>query len=167
MELEISEDGKLLYLFTREQEKLYITVIDTVTYTALQKLPVAKMEYRREYPYIIKENCIVGLVDNNWLYVLSRDEQGLLELDFITEINKHGEDIQWFNDDHMSIGYDGQRLVICMESYTSDGENMNMFVYTQNGLEYHGRYKLSLNRGGTSNDIIYFSGSLFQTITFE
>ena len=166
LELEISEDGKLLYLFSVENSILCITVIETDTYTQVQKVPVSQVKYNgAQVTYALRDGYIAVMTDRQWMHVLSRDGQGMLKVDFTAELNTHGENIEWLYDGEFAMGYDGERLVLCTLGY-DDRQYVDMNVYTKDGLVYRGKYTLSLNNYSFEENISFF-GDYFLTISFE
>lgn len=181
LELEISSDGRQLYLFTYEDGMLTVTVIDTATYAEVQKIPVCSMKsHRTDLMYVLRDDYIAAMVDNSYaeqtMYLLSRDADGKLTLDFAADLNKYGEsvaqkyseEIRWEYITDLSVGYDGSRLVLCRPAYDSRSTYIEMLVYTKDGLQYCGRYTLSLgNRLPDDQYIPFFFDGKFVDISFE
>ena len=165
VELKLSEDGSLLYLFTIENDILHVTVIDTETYTMQQKVRLGSAKNRYGIDYYVYEDFMVIYSDyEQLLYVLSRDEHGLLTFDFAAEMNRHDENI---THEQKTFGYDGERLVMCTPHSGRGDTYIKMLVYTKRGLVYHGQYTLSLSSGEWNMYNIVFSDSNFATVSFE
>ncbi|MBR4954638.1 MAG: hypothetical protein IKY46_01840 [Clostridia bacterium] len=171
IELEISDDGRLMYLYTIENGIYTLTVIDATTYKQVQKLQIGKVGEREDrYSHYRGDGFITFMLDRFDLYVYTQNPDGTYSFGFKTEIDRNDEEIYYLSKADLFLNCDGERLVVCkLDTNKTDYStySLSMMVYTKDGLQYRGRYTPSLMAGGKSNDTVYFSNYDYLTITFE
>ncbi len=164
LDLELSEDGKLLYLTTVEYDILCITVIETGAFAQVQKVAVSQVKNRgSQVSCYMSNGHIAAMTDDKWLHVLSYDEQGRLKIDFSAELDADSREIIRMYDKFV-MGYDGERLVLCMQGF-NETPCIYMNVYTEQGVVFKGKYTTGLNKMRVGDTSIY--GKDFMTISFE
>jgi len=171
IELEISDDGRLMYLYTVENGIYTLTLIDASTYEQVQKLYIGKAgEQESRYSHYCGDGFIAFMLDRFDLYVYTENPDGTYALSFKTEIDRHEEEIYYLTKSDLFLNCDGERLVVCkLDTDKTDYSTYSlcMMVYTKNGLEYRGRYTPSLMSGGKTNDTVSFSNYDWLTINFD
>ena len=171
IELEISDDGRLMYLYTIENGIYTLTVIDATTYKQVQKLQIGKAGERGDrYSHYRGDGFIAFMLDRFDLYVYTQNPDSTYSFGFKTEIDRNDEEIYYLAKADLFLNCDGERLVVCkLDTNKTDYStySLSMMVYTKDGLQYMGRYTPSLMLGGRSNDIVSFSNYDYLTIAFE
>ena len=157
--LYLSEDQRLLYLLTQENNMLFLTVIDCATMDALQKLEIYDFgeEPGTVHEIRLKDNCWVLWLRGGVLALLEKLPDDLFELAYVTtydfeEIPEYAMSI------YLEADWDGERLAVVDKSYNGrmnvDGHYVVgydtcgfwLLVYDKHGeLAYAGNYESSLS----------------------
>ena len=154
--LTLSNDESKLYMFTKEYNSTYLTVIDIATMNEIQKIKITDAKNFTFYEY---DNCIVL---NGWEYisVIEKKEDGLCELAFTVSRMKEVNDINNQKGVATTMAFDGEKLVIIDrtgdEMYPSlELCGFTVAVYNNTGLVYYGEYESSLSISGSANEYEY------------
>jgi len=157
--LYLSDDQRLLYLLTQENNVLYLTAIDCDTMDTLQKLEIYDFGGDPGTVHEIRQrdNCWVLWLRGGVLALLEKLPDGLFELEYVTtydfeEIPEYAMSI------YLEADWDGEHLAVVDKFYNGrmneDGYYVVDFdtcgfwllVYDENGeLSYAGNYESSLS----------------------
>ena len=155
----LSDDQRLLYLLTQENNVLYLTAIDCDTMNTLQKLEIYDFggEPGTVHEIRQRDNCWVLWLRGGVLALLEKLPDGLFELEYVTtydfeEIPEYAMSI------YLEADWDGKRLAVVDKSYNGRmNENGHyavdfdtcgfwLLVYDERGeLTYAGNYESSLS----------------------
>ena len=169
--MSLSADEQQLLLQTRDEEAIYLTVIDIATMTCLQKLTLAPAdEYYYDYRFL--DNALVTFryqwdTEVSQVIVHERLEDGTYRYGFTADVNKPGVDI-WelicfrgtsacqllYNGDSLVIGFNGCAKEEYEERYQVETCDFYIASYDASGMTYAGRYRVSLTE--VNNSTIYF-----------
>ncbi len=144
--LTMSNDESKLLMFTREHGVTYLTVIETGSMSALQKIEVTKDQYFTFYPY---DDCIVL---NGWdsISVIEKQADGLCRLAFSVPRMNDINDSNYQKGVATTMDFDGETLVMvdraAEKTYgTLELCGFTVAVYNNTGLVYYGEYESSLS----------------------
>ncbi len=144
-EIHFSENKENLYIMTRENNKSFMTVIDTVTFEKKFRLEISSFEKGYSYVNRIGENFILystydELADKNYYTVVSINENEEYKNEF-TVLTEYMGDIAKWNGEYLYLAnteYDVYNIHPCGFDFT---------VYNKDGLKFRGEYALSLATG--------------------
>lgn len=140
IDLEQSQDGKTLYLLTKNQDALIVDIIDKETFVCRQKLQLSKsLEYTASFGV-----CKTG---DNWVfYSFNRGEFALIaEEDGIYEEVIGNTIGHLFEDAYINCDYNGNRLAVVTTQWDSDAIEAQLRVFGKNGCLYRGRFDYSFS----------------------
>lgn len=161
--LDVSDDGRHIYLHTWEDSKLIRTIIDEKTMETLQTVELLEQKddfYRGFMQYddfLVITMQSINNADStaNTITVFSEDEQGLYHHRFTVPMNVPGLIV----DDNLGIfcsvtedmDFNGETLLITQNEFRNDkpysyGDNPDFYVlaYRAEGLSYVGKYSVNL-----------------------
>lgn len=157
--LYLSEDQRLLYLLTQEDNVLFLTVIECVTMDTLQKLEIYDFggEPGTVHEIRQRDNCWVLWLRGGVLALLEKLPGGLFELEYVTTYDF--ENIpEYAMSIYLEADWDGERLAVVDKSYNGrmnvdgyyvvgyDTCGFWLLVYDEHGeLAYAGNYESSLS----------------------
>lgn len=158
LEMQASEDGDKMLLFTAENGMCVLNVIDLGTMAVLQKLELMPYEGSPVSRDVIEgEDVLVWLLSDDTMAVITEQENGGYSLEFSTalSIETISEDMAkvYLSTDRMSVDYDGEKLAIVYPLgyyYYKNVSNSCTFwlmVYDGDGLRYCGEYQASQGIG--------------------
>lgn len=138
-------DGESLLLYGREAGRLTLTVIDTGTGRARQKLDLLDMEGRSIAATIDRDGLLLTVLDSGEL-VLVREKDGACETVLRTRVDPdfgfqfHGYDYILsgiFSEQYVDLAWDGTRLAVSNWSYQT------VLVADEAGMDFLARYDYS------------------------
>lgn len=164
----LSNDENKLFVFTKENDATYLTVIDIATMTELQKIKITEATQYRFYEY---DNCIVL---NGWDYisVIEKQENGLCRLAFTVSRMKEINDSDHQKGVATTMAFDGQKLVMvdrtAEKTYgTLELCGFTVAIYNNTGLVYYGEYENSLSASPFPNDYAFNCLPLWYEVSLE
>lgn len=164
--LSVSADERQLLLHTRDEESIYLTVIDIATMTCLQKLELAKADDGYYYWPRVEDEFIATVryhyePETEPLLIFHvRQNDGTFRHVFTVPLNT-AEFNMWqvLGLDDCKLAYNGEYLVIAQNAFRSEEEkgyyadtcDFYIAAYAQEGMAYAGRYHVSLTDVNDSN----------------
>lgn len=158
LEMQLSEDGSSLLLFTAENGMCMLNVIDPATMETRQKLelmPYGQTAVSRDI--IEGENLLVWLLSDDRIAVITGPENGEYSLEFFAElsIGEISEEMErvYLNTSRMSVDYAGGKLAVAYPlgyhyyEMVSNSCTFWLMVYDEDGLRYCGEYQASQGIG--------------------
>lgn len=145
-----------LLLFTKENEAILLSVIDMSTMKLIQKTELGKDAAELEL-WDVKQyaSFLVPVFSDYHFTLLSRDSDGLFQMEFIGNLGQHRSIAEKFQLQDAVMDYDGSRLAVAVyQPYTShkqsNGEyqyfsshSTYLMVFGREGLTYAGKYDQS------------------------
>ncbi len=154
IDLSVSAGGKDLLLHAVEDGQYVITVIDTETKELRQKLSIC--EWPEDgygwwlYEY---EGFLAAAVPQDRLMVVSRDEDGVYDLDLLVPVDHDEEDdYPMYLNYNEAMAFDGEKLAVSRTMGGGSCTDFYVAVYDASGLIYYGEYYNSLS---AENDNAY------------
>lgn len=149
--MEMDDAQTKIFLYTVENEELWLTVIDIETMTALQKFKLVDMP-ADAWPYICNYTDFIAVFDtyNEEVSLFSLNAKEEYELQFICPFQPEElEEFYWYPE---ILAYDGERLACTgtLRNYSRGNKDYCDFyvmIYDKEGLQYLGRFDNNLDSG--------------------
>lgn len=167
--LSVSADERQLLLHTRDEESIYLTVIDIATMTCLQKLELAKADDGYYYWPRVEDEFIATVryryePETEPLLIFHvRQNDGTFRHVFTVPLNtaefNMWQVLEYRGLDDCKLAYNGEYLVIAQNAFRSEEEkgyyadtcDFYIAAYAQAGMAYAGQYHVSLTEVNDSN----------------
>lgn len=169
--LSVSADEKQLLLRTRDEEHVYLTVIDIATMTCLQKLELAASGDEYYYHPRIEEDFIAifrysyEAEAEHTVAVYERQADGTFRHAFTAPLNaaqfSMWQVLEYRGLDGCELAYNGEYLVIAQNANATEGEQGREYsrntcdfyiaAYGAEGMAYAGKYHVSLTQVNNIN----------------
>lgn len=149
--LDMDESKTKLFLFTKENGHLWLTVIDIATMSTLQKFSLMEMG-EDSWPSIYNYSDFIAVFNNyrEEISVFALNEQNEYEFHFTCNYQPEKPmEYYWYP---YLLAYDGERLACTgtLRNYTygnRDYCDFYVMIYDKGGLQYLGRFDNSLDSG--------------------
>lgn len=161
--LDVSDDGRHIYLHTWEGSRLMRTILDVQTMEQLQTIQILDQKedfYRSIKQYddflvITMQSINNAASGENSISVFSEDAQGLYHHRFTVPMNLPGltvdDDLGIFCSVTEHMDFNGETLLVTQNEFRNDkpysyGDNPDFYVlaYRAEGLSYVGKYSVNL-----------------------
>ena len=162
--LSVSADEKQLLLQTRDEDHVYLTVIDIATMTCLQRLELTTTGDSHYYHFRIEEDFIAIFrysherKADHTVAVYERQADGTFRHAFTVPVNTDEfsmwQVLEYRGLDGCELAYNGEYLVIAQNAYATEGEQGREYsretcdfyiaAYGAEGMAYGGKYHVSL-----------------------
>ena len=164
--LDVSDDGRHIYLHTWEDEKLLRRILDAETMEVLQTIELVDpsdefyWEMDQYDDFLVIRLLSINDQDpsSNSITVYHEDAQGLYHHSFTVPMNAESldvnKDLEMYNSVTKNMDFDGETLLVVQNQFESDryaysyGDQCNFYVlaYNAEGLSYAGKYHVNIGR---------------------
>lgn len=149
--LDIDESKTKLFLYTKEEGQLWMTVIDIATMSTLQKFSLIETT-QDSWPSIYNYSCFIAVFDSykEQITVFALNEKQEYEFQFTCDFQPaENMEYYWYP---AELAYDGERLATTgtLRNYSfgnKDYCDFYIMIYDKDGLQYLGRFDNSLDSG--------------------
>lgn len=153
--LDIDESKTKLFLYTKEEGQLWMTVIDIATMSTLQKFSLIETT-KDSWPSIYNYSYFIAVFDSykEQITVFALNEKQEYELQFTCDYQPaENMEYYWYP---AGLAYDGERLATTgtLRNYSygnKDYCDFYIMVYDKDGLQYLGKFDNSLDSGLDNN----------------
>ena len=151
-ELQINEDQTHMFLYTIEDQQLYLTVIKIATMETLQKQVIYDLtESKTPAVHYSKGSILLTNPSNDTLSVYAEAENHMYHFEFTCSYDSEDDFFSRF-DFIPQFDYNGEYLAFAgidkmFRENNNEYCNFLIAIYDKNGLQYIGKYENSLDSG--------------------
>ena len=160
-DLQMNEDQTLIFLYTIEENQLFLSIIEIATMETVQKQVIADLSEGTALYLLYKDNVIlITNRSNNTITVFQETENHVYNLEFTCNFDPKDEFFsRFYAVPHFD--YNGEYLVYAGidEKWRENNNeycNFLLTIYNKDGLQYIGKYENSLD-SGVDNDSYDYS----------